>query len=128
MKLWSLDLDGIKRTLLAAVGLQLVPLSFDESRGAFDTGRVDGFFSPPTGALAFSVDDAGALRAAAGDRLDLDACVVVSTRAFDRLTFEQQRAVRAAAAKFMARFDDAGAHADEELIGGLFARQGVTWS
>jgi len=53
------------------------------------------------------------------------ACVVVSTRAFDRLPFEDQRAVRAAAAKFIVRFDQAGLDADRELTGGLFARQGL---
>jgi hypothetical protein len=34
--------------------------------------------------------------------------------------------MRAAAAKFIVRFDDAGTHADDELMGGLFERQGIT--
>ena len=96
-----------------------------QSRAAFDRGQVDGFSSPPTGALAFQWStQARYLLPLATDYIL--ACMVVSTRAFDRLPFEHQRAVRAAAAKFMTRFDDAGAQADDELVGGLFARQGVT--
>ena len=125
VRLWSLDIDTIKTRLLGAVGLTIVPLSFDQSRVAFDERRIDGFSSPPTGALAFQWStQARYVLPLATDYIF--ACLVVSTRAFDRLTFEQQRAVRAAAAKFMARFDDAGAQVDRDLLGGLFAKQGVT--
>ncbi|HXU71828.1 MAG TPA: TRAP transporter substrate-binding protein DctP [Polyangia bacterium] len=125
VRLWSLDIDAVKTRLLSAVGLTIVPMSFDQSRAAYDSGRVDGFSAPPTGALAFqwSTQARYALPLATDY---IWACLVVSTRAFDRLTFEQQRAVRAAAAKFMTRFDEAGAQVDDELLHGLFARQGVT--
>jgi TRAP-type C4-dicarboxylate transport system substrate-binding protein len=124
IKLWTLDNDVVKTRLMAALGLTLVPLSFEQSRLAYDERRVDGFLAPPTGALAFQWSTQ------ARYLLDLPtdyimACVVVSTRAFDRLPFEHQRAVRAAAAKFMARFDDVGEHADAELLGGLFEKQGL---
>jgi TRAP-type C4-dicarboxylate transport system substrate-binding protein len=124
MRLWSLDVDEVKTHLLGALGLTVVPLSFDQSRPAYDQGRIDGFFAPPTGALAFqwSTETRYVLELPTDYIL---ACLVVSTRAFDRLPFEHQRAVRAAAAKFIARFDDLGAHADRELLGGLFARQGL---
>ncbi len=125
VKLWTLDNDLTKTHLMTALGLSLVPLSFDQSRRAYDDGRVDGFLAPPTGALAFQWSTQ------AHDLLDLPTdyilgCIVVAARAFDRLPFEDQRAVRAAGAKFMSRFDDAGEHADEELLGGLFERQGLT--
>ena len=124
VRLWSLDVDPVKTQLLGAVGLTVVPLSFDQSRPAYDGGRVDGFFAPPTGAMAFQ----WSTQARFVLELPTDyilACLVVSTRAFDRLPFDHQRTVRAAAAKLMARFDDTGLHADEELLGGLFARQGL---
>ena len=125
VKLWTLDNDVVKTRMLTAAGLSVVPMSFDQSRAAFDRGQVDGFSSPPTGALAFQWStQARYLLPLATDYIL--ACIVVSTRAFDRLPFEHQRAVRAAAAKFSTRFDDAGAEADDELVGGLFARQGVT--
>ena len=124
VKLWSLDIDAIKARLLGALGLDVVPLSFDESRVAFEDGRVDGFLAPPTGALAFQWStQARWLLPLATDHIM--ACLVVSTRAFDRLGLDQQRAVRAAAAKFMVRFDQAGVDADRELTGSLFARQGL---
>jgi TRAP-type transport system periplasmic protein len=123
-KLWTLDVDPTKARLLGALGMTVVPLSFDESRRAFDDGRVDGFLAPPTGALAFQ----WATQARYFTDVTTDhilGCIVVTARAFDRLPFEDQRTVRAAAAKFAARFDDVGAHADEELLGGLFERQGL---
>ncbi|HEY2744849.1 MAG TPA: TRAP transporter substrate-binding protein DctP [Polyangia bacterium] len=125
VKLWSLNDDAVKIRLLRAVGLTLVPMSFADSRAAYDDGRVDGFSAPPVGALAFQWStEARYVLPLATDYIE--ACLVISTRAFDRLTFEQQRAIRAAAAKFVVRFDDAGARADDELLGGLFARQGST--
>jgi len=124
VKLWTLDNDIVKRQLLGALGLDLVPLSFDQAHAAFEDGRVDGFLAPPTGALAFQWStQARWLLPLTTDYIM--ACVVVSTRAFDRLPFEDQRAVRAAAAKFIVRFDQAGLDADRELTGGLFARQGL---
>ncbi len=124
VKLWSLDNDATKTKVMTALGLTLVPLPFDKSRAAFDDGRVDGFLAPPTGAMAFQWSTQ------ARYLLDLHtdyimACVVIAARAFDRLPIEHQRAVRAAAAKFSVRFDDVGLHADEELLGGLFERQGL---
>ena len=124
VRLWSLDVDPLKAQLLGAAGLTVVPLSFGDSRVAYDQGRIDGFLAPPTGALAFQ----WSTQARYMLPLPTDyimACLVVSTRAFDRLPFEHQRAVRAAAAKFMVRFDDTGLAADRELRGGLFARQGL---
>ena len=124
VKLWSLADDEIKTRLLSAVGLTIVPQSFAQSRAAYDDGRVDGFSAPPLGALAFQWStQARYMLPLATDYIV--ACLAISTRAFDRLNFEQQRAMRAAAAKFIVRFDDAGTHADEELVGGLFARQGT---
>jgi TRAP-type transport system periplasmic protein len=124
VKLWSLDIDLVRTQLLNALGFQVVTLSFDQSRTAYDQGRVDGFLAPPTGALAFQWStQARWLLPLPTDYIM--ACLVVSTRAFDRLPLEHQRAVRAAAAKFMIRFDRIGFDADQELLGGLFARQGL---
>jgi TRAP-type transport system periplasmic protein len=124
-KLWTLDNDLTKRRILTALGLTLVPLPFDRSRQAYDAHEVDGFLAPPTGALAFQWSTQ------ARYLLDVPTdyilgCVVIKTRAFDRLTFAQQQAVRAAAATFAVRFDEVGAHTDEQLLGGLFEKQGLT--
>ncbi|HUS66217.1 MAG TPA: TRAP transporter substrate-binding protein DctP [Kofleriaceae bacterium] len=124
VRLWSLDNDETKRRLLSALGLNLASASFARSRPMYDEGQVDGFLAPPSGALAFQWSTQ------ARHLIDLTtdhiyACVVVTARAFDALSLEDQRTIRAGAAKFVARFDDVGATADRELIGGLFERQGV---
>jgi TRAP-type C4-dicarboxylate transport system substrate-binding protein len=124
VKMWTLDSDPVRTRLMSGLGLSLVTAPFDKARQAYEAGRLDGFLSPPTAALAFQWS------AQAHYLVDLPtdyiiACVVVSTRAFDRLPFEHQRAVRAAAAKFLARFDDVGEHTDGELVGRLFGRQGL---
>jgi TRAP-type C4-dicarboxylate transport system substrate-binding protein len=124
LKLWTLDADPVRTRLMSALGLSLTTLPFAQARPAYEAGRIDGFLAPPTAGLAFQWSTQ------ARYLVDLPtdyiiACVVVSTRAFDRLPFEHQRAVRAAAAKFMARFEDVGMHTDDELVGGLFERQGL---
>jgi TRAP-type C4-dicarboxylate transport system substrate-binding protein len=124
LKLWTLDNDPVRTRLMTGLGLSLVTLPFAAARGAYESGKVDGFLAPPTAGLAFQWSTQ------ARYLVDLPtdyimACVVVSTRAFDRLPFEHQRSVRAAAAKFMARFDDVTEHTDAELVGGLFERQGL---
>jgi TRAP-type C4-dicarboxylate transport system substrate-binding protein len=124
IKMWTLDNDPVRTRIMTALGLSLATLSFDQARPAYEEGRIDGFLAPPSAGLAFQWSTH------AHYLVDLPtdyimACLVVSTRAFDRLPFEHQRAVRAAAAKFMVRFDDVGLHSDAELVGGLFARQGL---
>jgi TRAP-type C4-dicarboxylate transport system substrate-binding protein len=125
VKLWSLADDVTKVQVLGALGLHIVPVSFEQSRAAFDGGEVDGFAAPPTGALAFQWStQAHYLLNVVTDWLL--GCVVVSARAFDKLPIEHQRVVRAATAKFLVRFDDVGAEADRKLLGGLFERNGMT--
>lgn len=124
VKLWSLGDDLTKRNLLGALGLTLIPSTFDKSRQIFDRKEIDGFLAPPAGALAFQWStQARYLLDVVTD--DILGCVVVTANAFDRLTIEQRQVVMAAMAKFLIRFDDVGAHADQELLGGLFERQGV---
>jgi TRAP-type C4-dicarboxylate transport system substrate-binding protein len=125
VKVWSLDDDPTKERFLRAIGLQLVPGSFEQSRRMFDEGKVDGFLAPPTGALAFQWStQARYLLDVVTDYLL--GCVVISNSAFDKLSAEQRQVVRAATAKFLVRFDDVGATADAQLLGGLFQKNGVT--
>ena len=89
VKLWSLDGDTTKASLLRAIGLTLVPLSFEQSRRAFDDGQVDGFLAPPTGALGFQWStQARYLLDVVTDYLL--GCVVISNTAFDKLSPEQR--------------------------------------
>jgi TRAP-type C4-dicarboxylate transport system substrate-binding protein len=124
VKLWSLQDDVTKQKLLEALGLSLVPSSFDKSREDFDQHRVDGFLAPPAGALAFQWStQARYLLEVVTD--DILGCIAVTASAFDKLPVEQRQIILAAVAKFLMRFDDVSAHADQELLGGLFERQGL---
>jgi TRAP-type C4-dicarboxylate transport system substrate-binding protein len=52
-------------------------------------------------------------------------CQLLSLRALDQLTLDQQQAVRSAAAKVIRVFDDVGKQQDDILLGQLFERQGI---
>jgi TRAP-type C4-dicarboxylate transport system substrate-binding protein len=51
--------------------------------------------------------------------------MVVSQRALSSLSVRGQQALRSAAAKFMARFEDVSRTLEEQLVGGLFEKQGL---
>jgi TRAP-type C4-dicarboxylate transport system substrate-binding protein len=55
----------------------------------------------------------------------LTACVLLSSRAMDGLPNEDRDSLRAASAKLQLRFEDLSRQQDEQLLGKLFARQGL---
>jgi TRAP-type C4-dicarboxylate transport system substrate-binding protein len=125
VRLWSLKDDMTKRKLIGAIGLTVVPYTFDDSRAAYDHGLVDGFLAPPTGALGFQWStQARYLLDVVTD--DILGCMVVTSRALDRISIENRQLISSATAKFILRLEDVGAHSDEQLLGGLFEKQGVT--
>src|SRR4051812_44915020 len=96
-RLWTLKDDGTKRKLLEALGLTLLPYSFDESREAFDHGQVDGFLTPPTAALAFQWStQARVLLDVVTD--DILGCMVVTTRTYDKIAIDHRQVILAAVA------------------------------
>jgi TRAP-type C4-dicarboxylate transport system substrate-binding protein len=124
VRLWRWDLDDVGRAVTQEMGLQLVPGSLEEAGRAYDQGRIDGFLSIPTAALAFqwSAQASYLLNL----QLDfLEGCLLVADRAFDELPLEAQREVRSAAVKLQARLDAVSRQQDEALLSGLFARQGL---
>lgn len=121
---WRWDLDDVMGAQYPRLGLRSSPYPLHTAGGAYDAGKVDGFIAIPTAVLAFQ----WSTRARYFTELRttfLNGCMVVTSRAFDRLSIEQQQAVRTAAAKFFVRFEDLGRQQDEMLIGGLFERQGM---
>jgi TRAP-type C4-dicarboxylate transport system substrate-binding protein len=125
VRIWSLKDDMTKRKLVGAIGLTLIPYSFDESRQAYDHGLVDGFLAPPTGALGFQWStQARYLIDVVTD--DILGCMVVTSKAVDRISIENRQLISAAMAKFIVRLEDVSSHSDEQLLGGLFEKQGVT--
>ena len=122
---WIWDLDPVLGASLRAMQLHSEPVGLPEALHAFEAGRTQGFLAIPTAMLAFqwSTEARYLLDLPIGI---LRGCVIVTTRAFDALSAEDQDAVRAAGAKAVARLEDVGRAADEALLHGLFEKQGVT--
>jgi TRAP-type C4-dicarboxylate transport system substrate-binding protein len=118
------DLDQVGGMAMEAIGIKLVPLPLEGVARAYDEGRIDNLPAVPSGALAYQWSS----RAKYFTELPLGVlpgCVVVSSRAFQALGFEQQQALRSAGAKFTVRFEEMGRAQDEQLLSGLFEKQGM---
>jgi TRAP-type C4-dicarboxylate transport system substrate-binding protein len=123
-KLWIWDLDGALAMQAGALGMHVQAAPIEKAAHLYDEHSVDGFIAIPTGALAFQ----WSTQARYLETLRLsyrNGCLIYSSRAFDALPIDDQRIVRAAAAKLRARMEDLSARQDDALLGGLFARQGL---
>jgi TRAP-type C4-dicarboxylate transport system substrate-binding protein len=79
---------------------------------------------PPAAALAFQWSTQA--HYFSGLRLGvLAGCLLIANRAFDALPVESQQAIRTAAAKLRNRLEEVAGEQDSELLGTLFARQGL---
>ena len=124
LRLWYWNIDSVWSKQLAMLGLKTVPLGVDEAGAAFDDGRIDGFLALPTAALAFQWSS----RARYFSDVPLAtmaACSFMSRQAFDALPLETQQIVRAASTKASMRFEDISAAQEDQLLGGLFEKQGT---
>jgi TRAP-type C4-dicarboxylate transport system substrate-binding protein len=124
-RLWIWDLDTMFGQALREMGLSVVPKPLEGAYAAFEAGAVDGFVAVPTAALAFQwsteVHYFTDLRPSF-----LRGCMLIASRAYDQLSVQGQQAVRQASARTIARLEEVGRAQDDALLGGLFARQGVT--
>src|SRR5262249_41556429 len=93
----------------------------EQAARAYDEGRIDGFIAVPVAALAFQWTTQAHYLTPLKVSL-LMGCVIVANRAFDSLPLESQRALRAAAARSVARLEEVGQQQEEALLGGLLAR------
>ena len=122
---WLWSLDDVLKTQLGAMGVHVVPLPVEGAAHAFDENRVDSFVGLPSAALAFQWS------AQARYVIDLrvgylTGCMLVSRRAWDALSHDDQQAIESAAAKLQVRIQETTRQMDETLLGGrLFARQGL---
>jgi TRAP-type C4-dicarboxylate transport system substrate-binding protein len=125
LKLWVWSLDEVAIAASQAVGLKVVPLSLYDAAHAYDEGKVDGFFATPASALAFQWS--------ARSRYLLDlrqgylwGCLAIAERFYQRLPSELQAVIREQGAILRERSIEVSRQVDEELLHGLFEKQGVT--
>jgi TRAP-type C4-dicarboxylate transport system substrate-binding protein len=124
LKLWRWDVDDLGIAASREMGLNIVPLRLGDARRAYDDKRIDGFLAAPSAALAFQWSSA------AGYVTDLHSgylygCLVFGQRQFQRLDPAAQAALRAGAARMLVGVEELGRRQDEQLLGGLFAKQGL---
>jgi TRAP-type C4-dicarboxylate transport system substrate-binding protein len=124
-RLWIWHLDDSLRVQAAALGLQVVPRPINEAGRAFERHETDGFIAVPSAALAFQWS--AQARYVQDLRVSYrNGCVFFASRAFDALPVEAQRYLKTdASARLRGRVEDVGKVQDEQLLNGLFARQGV---
>jgi TRAP-type C4-dicarboxylate transport system substrate-binding protein len=125
VRLWRWAADEVGTAASREMGLDVQALPLYEAARAYDEKRVDGLLGIPAAALAFQWS------AQARYLIDLRndylfGCVVITDRALSRLTVTQQAAVRDAAARLAERYMDLGRRIDDQLLGGLFQKQGLT--
>jgi len=123
-RLWYWDLDEPMRAQLKAMGVPAVGLPVEEEFRAFEDKRTDGFLAVPTAALAFQWS-AGTPYLSELRLGFLPGCMVMTTHAWESLTIEERATLTLSTAKTQARLEELGRSQDAELLGGLFARQGV---
>jgi TRAP-type C4-dicarboxylate transport system substrate-binding protein len=123
-RVWTWSLDDFWVRELPAMGVRSVALPIEDAAAAYDGHEIDGFIAVPTAALAYRWS-AQAKYFSELSAAVLPGCIVVSRRAFDQLTIEQQKMVRAATAKFIVRFLDLGDEQERRLLHGLFEHQGL---
>jgi TRAP-type C4-dicarboxylate transport system substrate-binding protein len=120
---WSLD--DVWQAEWPKMGVHTVFLDVREGTAAFETGKIDSYFSLPTAAIAYQWS--ALMRYYTTLPISyMPACLVIANRAFDSLPHAHQQAVRAAAAKLGARFDIVNEGLESQLLNGLFERQGLT--
>jgi TRAP-type C4-dicarboxylate transport system substrate-binding protein len=124
MKLWAWDLDEGQRLMLEAMGFNLHVAPIADAGRAFADKKHDGFISIPGAMLAYQWSSQA--RWAMPVELNfLIGCLLVSNRSYDRLSLDEQKSVKLAAAKLHARVEDQIRRQDEALLGGLFQHQGL---
>jgi len=122
--IWIWDADKVMAPVYGALGLTVLPLPINEAASAYEQRRHDGFTATPAAALAFQ----WSALARYYEPLDvayLVGCLPVANRAFDELSLADQQALQGAAGKLVAHMDEVGRDMDAQLLGGLFAKQGL---
>ena len=123
-RLWIWDVDRMLGAFLPDMGMPVAPAPIREALRAYEDGRIDGFVSPAVVALAFQWSTAA--RYFTDLRLGfVVGCLVVANRAFDALPLAAQQELRVASAHAKRQFEEIGRTQEDQLLHGLFERQGL---
>ena len=124
LKLWQWALDNVAVRYSRAMGLHPVPLPITDAGRAYEAGETDGFIAVPTAVFGFQWFTRQ-LYLSQLPFAPVDGCVLMSAAAYDRLPEDLREVLQAAAVKLGLRFSETSRVQDEQLLGGLFAKQGV---
>jgi TRAP-type transport system periplasmic protein len=124
LRMWIWDRDRMLNATLPEMGLSIVPLPILDAMRAYEDARIDGFITPAVGALGFQWSRV--VRYYTDLRLGfLVGCLVVANRAFEALPLNAQQALRVASAHAKTRFEEVGRSQEDQLLHGLFEKQGL---
>ncbi|HEX8950691.1 MAG TPA: TRAP transporter substrate-binding protein DctP [Polyangia bacterium] len=124
LHLWLWDLDRTLVTFAQAMGLHPVPLPVNDAGRAYEEGKTEGFIAIPSAVFGFQWFSRK-LYLSQLPFAPLHACALLSTTTYDRLPHDLRAVVEAASRKFGLRIAETTRAQDEQLLGGLFAKQGV---
>jgi TRAP-type C4-dicarboxylate transport system substrate-binding protein len=125
LRIWKWEGDDVGIAVARAMGITTVPTPLLEASRAYEAGKLDGYFAIPTAALAFQWS-AHTRYVSSLPVGHLNGCGLIAARSFDKLPIEQQQALRSAVAKLVGRVEQTSRREEAQLLGGLFARQGLT--
>jgi TRAP-type C4-dicarboxylate transport system substrate-binding protein len=121
---WMWTMSPLYRETLPKLGARVLPGNIDEVARSYQNGEIGGFIMPPSVALSYQLTTMARYYTAI-DTAMLAGCMVLANGAMDPLPVDEQRAIRAAAAKFRIRFNEVSAQLDRALVGGLLEKQGM---
>jgi TRAP-type transport system periplasmic protein len=124
LKLWIWQLDQTSVEFARAMGLHPIALPVNEAGRAYEEGRTDGFIAIPSAIFGFQWFS----RKVYLSQLPfapLHGCALMTATAYERLPADLREVVETASVRFGLRIGETTRAQDEELLGGLFAKQGV---
>lgn len=124
LKLWQWDLDSTSIAIARAMGIQSVPLPVVDAGPAYEQGRTDGFIAIPSAIFGFQWFTRR-LYLSQLPFAPLYGCALMTEASYERLPIEVREVIETASIQFGLRISETTRAQDEELLGGLFAKQGV---
>jgi TRAP-type C4-dicarboxylate transport system substrate-binding protein len=121
---WVYDFDDVMRSQLPLMGVNIVPLSFNQAAPAYDERRVDGFFSIPAAAVYYRYGVKARYFLDLGG-MNIPGCVIFSRPLYNTLSAHEQKVLREAAERLGTRITLDGHKQDQDLMERIFPEHGL---